>query len=636
MVTRTLRALLGALLLVSLTLVAAPGRAETRTVRVKVDIESVSTPVIDRAKPHQSIQIRGTLTNTSTSPLKAVTAHFWRVREPMRTPERLAVLPKAEDATIPGRRLGEDARGNKQSLTAGTQSIAPAESVPFSVSATVGQLQLPEDNAGYILGVQIVGAQADGTPVTLGGARVVVAATSAPIATSAVVMLTAAPSWLPGGTFIDTSLANELGGRLERLLTSAERSGTVAAIDPALYEAVGRMRETHTVGQAQMRANPAAGHWLDRVDALGREGRLYRLPYGNPDLARAEASGQLPHVLAWARRALPKELAGLPGLVVDTGLSRQSAASLDDFSTVICLEARGADNGSPRIVGGTRVAADMEQARLGLRMAESVVSKRPRVALIDTADAVDADAALASRQRYVPLGSVPSGGLHAAETKKPRAWREVRDLLDTERGKAALYTTLTGRDVAAMPRLGATAYNAAFDDQTEAVAYVDAARPTSTDPARVTVSAAQSFVMGSRTNAFPATITNGLDRTITVRLHFTSDSPQRIRVPSIGPVRIRPGDSQTLDVKPEATANGVTLVHAQITSADGRPIGQPVTVEITSTDFGRVGWLIILVSGAVVLLGTAMRIRKVRRQRVAAQPADEDSDRPEEDREPGQ
>ncbi|NHB84853.1 hypothetical protein G7085_10245 [Tessaracoccus sp. HDW20] len=74
----------------------------------------------------------------------------------------------------------------------------------------------------------------------------------------------------------------------------------------------------------------------------------------------------------------------------------------------------------------------------------------------------------------------------------------------------------------------------------------------------------------------------------------------------------------TLDVTPEATANGVALVRAQAITAGGVAVGKPITIEITATNFGRVGWIIILVSGAVVLGGTAWRIRAVRREQAKA------------------
>lgn len=144
------------------------------------------------------------------------------------------------------------------------------------------------------------------------------------------------------------------------------------------------------------------------------------------------------------------------------------------------------------------------------------------------------------------------------------------------------------------------------------------AAPAKVDLSKVTLRAAASYVMGSRTNTFPATLTNGLDIPITVGVEFTSENPQRIRVPSLDPVLVGPGESATLNVTPEATANGVVLVHAQITTLSGATIGRPVSIEITATDFGRVGWIIIVVSGAVVLGGTALRIRAVRQERAKA------------------
>ena len=124
-----------------------------------------------------------------------------------------------------------------------------------------------------------------------------------------------------------------------------------------------------------------------------------------------------------------------------------------------------------------------------------------------------------------------------------------------------------------------------------------------------------SVVMGDRANQFPATLTNGLTVPVTVGVRFTSDAPQRIRVPDLEPQVIPPGESITVNITPEAAANGVALVQAQPVTAGGVALGKSTTIEITATDFGRVGWIIILVSGAVLLGGTAWRIRAVRRER---------------------
>ncbi|MFV0428115.1 MAG: DUF6049 family protein, partial [Arachnia sp.] len=127
--------------------------------------------------------------------------------------------------------------------------------------------------------------------------------------------------------------------------------------------------------------------------------------------------------------------------------------------------------------------------------------------------------------------------------------------------------------------------------------------------------AASQFVMGSRTNEFPVTVTNGIELPVTVRIAFTSDSPQRIDVPTTDLVTVQPGEKLTVNIAPEAASNSVVVVSAQLETAHGQPVGDEREIEITATDLGRVGWVIIVASGMVVLGGTFLRIRAVRRER---------------------
>ena len=154
---------------------------------------------------------------------------------------------------------------------------------------------------------------------------------------------------------------------------------------------------------------------------------------------------------------------------------------------------------------------------------------------------------------------------------------------------------------AGLAELGATAFSAGFPNEKAAVSYLSAAAKPSADLAKIELLAAASFVMGSSTNTFPATLTNGLDVPVTVGVRFTSDAPQRVRVPDLEPVVLPPGEPFTVNITPEADANGVALVEAQIVTRGGIPVGKPTTIEITATNFGSIGWLIIVASGAVVL-----------------------------------
>ncbi|HHT13300.1 MAG TPA: hypothetical protein GX013_09080, partial [Propionibacterium sp.] len=71
MVGRLLRALLAAVLL-AVGVVAVPGTAHARTEYLDVEITSISNPTLNLSDPDQVIEIRGRLTNVSTTPIRYV------------------------------------------------------------------------------------------------------------------------------------------------------------------------------------------------------------------------------------------------------------------------------------------------------------------------------------------------------------------------------------------------------------------------------------------------------------------------------------------------------------------------------------------------------------------------------------
>ena len=192
-----------------------------------------------------------------------------------------------------------------------------------------------------------------------------------------------------------------------------------------------------------------------------------------------------------------------------------------------------------------------------------------------------------------------------------------RLLADVERQEPArreLTSGPDGKERTDLRPLLLAAYGADFASEDDARTWLDTVPEVGFDPDRITFRASPSFVMGERTSEFPTTITNPTDLPIWVRVVFTSDNPQRITVPDTDVVRVGPGEAQTLRVAPAATANGVSTVHARLVGIDGTPVGPSTSIEVTATEFGRVGWIIIIVSGAVVLGGTVWRIRTVQRE----------------------
>ena len=594
---RLTRALLAALLVV-IGISWSPSAAQADGASLDVRVTSVSTPVLDLADPGQLIELHGTITNTSATAISKAVVHFWRLPTPITTSGQL----KALTAEPP---IGS--RVTDASTIQEIDQIAPGERADFTVRASISQLTteddpLTTDDAVYLIGAQVRGSlTGNAARSTLGESVFPVAATRRQLESSAIVTLTAKPSPEPD----DPALAADLGGRLDTLLTSAERPDVQAAIDPALYEAVTKLSAS----------NAEALRWLQRVDVLASAGRLWRLPYGNPDLARASASGVLPDVLKWSDLAGSTALSGLPSIAIVGKADDALLAHLKDFDTVVVEGATGSKPGKPTVLGAvTEPAAqtDVGPSAQARRIVEEFLSVGTPLYVISTPETAAADTLDQWRTHTAPLPTRTDTLTLPSMQAEP--WPAVVAALKDAASAAALMGDLTTSPPEDLSPLGAQAFSADFDDEDSALAYLRATAPQSVDLDKVTLRAAGSFVMGSRTNTFPATLTNGLSVPIRVGVNFHSDSPQRIHVPDIQPVTIAPGESLAIDVKPEASSNGVSLVRARAVTTDGVEVGRPVTIEITATDFGRVGWIIILVSGAVVLGGTALRIRAVRRE----------------------
>jgi hypothetical protein len=301
--------------------------------------------------------------------------------------------------------------------------------------------------------------------------------------------------------------------------------------------------------------------------------------------------------------------------VLGDGASSGLASALSSLGTVVVRGATGGQDGSPRILTGDQPTENglPDGVRLARRIADELLSPDPPLYLIETGQDARADQHLDPWRRHVAPAAATEG-LRWTGTRPPAAWPKVAAALEREAGQAGVLRDLTGEDAPGLAELGATAFSASFANEKAAVAYLSVAAKPSADLAKIELRAAASFVMGSSTNTFPATLTNGLDVPVTVGVRFTSDAPQRVRVPDNEPIVLPPGEPVTINITPEADANGVALVEAQIITRGGIPVGKPTTIEITATNFGSIGWLIIVASGAVVLGGTAWRIRAVRRE----------------------
>jgi hypothetical protein len=78
---------------------------------------------------------------------------------------------------------------------------------------------------------------------------------------------------------------------------------------------------------------------------------------------------------------------------------------------------------------------------------------------------------------------------------------------------------------------------------------------------------------------------------------------------------VNAGEHYSGTAQVDAKANGTVRVVAQLTTISGKPVGRPVTINVTATQAGTTGWIIALAAGIVLIGSTALRIRQVARER---------------------
>jgi hypothetical protein len=115
----------------------------------------------------------------------------------------------------------------------------------------------------------------------------------------------------------------------------------------------------------------------------------------------------------------------------------------------------------------------------------------------------------------------------------------------------------------------------------------------------------------------PSSLTNA----VRVRLLFESKVEQRLTVEPLEVGIVGAGTNVAGTASVDANSNGTVPVTARLTTISGTPIGRPVTIQVTATQAGTTGWIIVLISGPVLIAGVALRIRQVAKERSEASAA---------------
>jgi Family of unknown function (DUF6049) len=137
--------------------------------------------------------------------------------------------------------------------------------------------------------------------------------------------------------------------------------------------------------------------------------------------------------------------------------------------------------------------------------------------------------------------------------------------------------------------------------------------------AGVSVESAQAVTLSSNNGRFPVTISNQLDRPVTVMLKARPADPAlHLKVPDALVV----GANERVQVHVDANSDrvGLTTVSVRLATADGHGFGRIKEIKVRTTQYGVVGWVIVA-GGCAVVFGTSLRrlVRRVRSRRAAAE-----------------
>lgn len=634
-VTRRLVTWMLLLAAIAVSIIATPSRADEP---VDVSIESLTPQLLDRSQPDQLITITGTVRNNTSQTVENSSVHFWRSTRPITEHAELEQVLTSGAAHPQGNRV-TNSKENYQDLG----ELSPGASMKFTVSATIRELALSSrTDAVYLLGALVRSNSSTQGPRNVGRGRAFAVATKKPLQVSTVVKLTTRPTLLDNTDFQDNSLESRLVGELSELLTAAEKPGTYTLLDPSLLVEAQVLAGEHTVAGQAAPPSETADDFVKRLTSLIGTGRVMRLPFGNPDLARLHAAGDLSGLeaaLGWSETALKASglgttLADVP-LVADLGGNDSQdlalTLALHDFQKVFgntfpssgeisttnhevkAHALRVSSMDLPGIgPGNTFTRAQIS----GRRLAEELLGEKTTIHMVREAADISRAELLAGSETAAPLPEPSGQARYGVPAEQITSWPKLRSQIQGIFDSTQLLEELTGSDRTALnATIAARAFNSAFQSEQEAMDFVSATPSEKLTPSAIRLSAASQFVMGSETNNFPVTISNPLPITVKVRVQFVSDSPNRIRVAPSELVTLGPGEHRTVSISPSTTANGVVTVRAQLTTEQGTVFGSVVPVEITATGLGRVGWIIIVISGAVVVGGTFLRIRAVQRER---------------------
>ncbi|WP_040159309.1 DUF6049 family protein [Nigerium massiliense] len=590
--------------------------------------------------PDSLVTLEGTVTNNATQPAYDVRVNLWRARQALTTRTQITAAFAARES--PSGASYRSLPTSSVALTSNGAAFSPQASGRFSVSATLSQLGLPS-GATYWIGANATASASPAQAVSrVGAARSLLTVPGdRPTQLTSVVELSSVPRVIKPGLFADDGLAQELTGRLDALLSAAGDRGVSYAIDPELYAAVQDMANGYQVVSGQTTragaGREAARQWLAKFAQLPKD-TGFQLLYGRPDVTGA-ADLDDPGVLRRAKEATDASGLGLPVIASVTHLGEKGLRQLAAENIPILTSSLPAGRpwtriGDARVVGAIvpgvqladeaalpNTALNQNLARLALTQAAGTEVRVLRTAQDVATDRGSAPGWIERRTLGDLLETPPTAAAlpkvrDPGTAVSPGLLRRTDALLQAMEtyGIAAPRSGVGDARTAQASRLVSESWLGKPQDQEAYLAAMESRVGRDALRGGIRLSTTSVVTMTSDQSEFPVTVTNTLGDTITVRVAAVSDNSLRIDVSPSQETTIRPGDSETVPLAVAATGNGVVSVHFHVETLDERRLTPDQTSTVEATNLGAVGWIITIVSGVVLVVSTAWRIRQVQRQ----------------------
>lgn len=621
----------------------------------EIELTNIS-PIV--ATSTDTVVIEGVVRNTSSQPLTNLQLHLWRSTTPITNYNQLNQVLSYDQNDPWGQRLYSTALGQVVKIPSDKNPVlAAGESATFRVSAKISgpdSLMLYRADSSYLVGVQLRGEDQSGNYKTLGRARTLLTVLSknTRLKSTDFVLLSLNPTALSGASANQNNgyLTEQLNGELSRLVDYAIKTKSTVLLDPALWLAVKNLAESNSEDQKTPQYILATS-WLAKLDRLISTGQVYRTQYGLADLSAVATS--YPELLGFDSLSMTDadfadgKIDQLALVVVDFGNADEKTAGLIAeklkpkailtnaaqpgiwLSQNVPLLGISTDylaggpqpypnNTSVNRVGRLRSTQLLNQPASGPATITLIDSDKDLPLLAESSSWVS-QTNLANLLASVSSANTSATSWNSAANQIAKSDKWINTIAAAYRNLQS-FNELSGgkQNLAEEAGLLLSTYSLKMRDDDQALTWLNQqmfTHPRLNKTDWVSAKVTSNFVVGEGKPKIPISLTNKLDQPVTVRLVFTSEYPTRIDIPDSAPITISAGETDTVVATPDVKGLATVDFKVEITTTSGQQIGESKKFTIQATSFGNLGWVLIIGSGAVLLAGTALRIRKVAKTR---------------------